>query len=423
MPDRRPSWSRVWVGERAAWQRVAVVRDAGRRPARRVASPAPAGAPASIGAPPTERFPCFDGLRGLAALSVLVFHVGELVPVHGHLAHAVLDRLDQGVSVFFVISGFLLFRPFLAAHVAGRDAPDTAGFARRRALRIYPAYWCALLVSVYVLDQGVLVGVRGKIQHLALVQTYFAWPHGTALTPAWTLVVEITFYAMLPLYVALVRWAARATGRAPLAVQAAGALTLLAAGTVVQLVYAAHPGIPVWMRILPLYLPMFAWGMLLAVVSVWLTTRAEAPQPVAWLGRHPAVGWAFGAASFAVLVKVLWVTPPLALHRHQVAALYVLGGLIGLGFVLPAALGPQREGWIRAALRSRPVAFLGTVSYAFYLWHLPLLTKLDAHFTYQHVGGFVTLLVLGVALSLAVATVSWYAIERPAIALSRRRRP
>src|SRR4051794_25264744 len=99
---------------------------------------------------PRQRLDALDGLRGLAALGVLVLHVwmfsyGDLHrPPKGFL-DLVFGELRLGVQLFFVLSGFLIFRPFVAAALDGaRRAPRLSRYAIRRAARILPGYWLAL---------------------------------------------------------------------------------------------------------------------------------------------------------------------------------------------------------------------------------------------------------------------------------------
>ena len=104
-------------------------------------------------APPREHFPALDGFRALAAIGVLLAHVALLSglnvrkPGLGHY----LARADVGVSIFFLLSGFLLYRPFVAARLAGRPSMGLGAYARRRALRILPAYWVALTIVAFVM--------------------------------------------------------------------------------------------------------------------------------------------------------------------------------------------------------------------------------------------------------------------------------
>jgi peptidoglycan/LPS O-acetylase OafA/YrhL len=95
-------------------------------------------------APPHSppRFSCFDGLRAMAATAVVVHHVGFQTGAsyRYRTVGAYLARMDSGVSVFFLISGFLLYRPYVHANLSGTARPSTGGFYRRRVLRIFPAY-------------------------------------------------------------------------------------------------------------------------------------------------------------------------------------------------------------------------------------------------------------------------------------------
>src|SRR3954453_13942377 len=114
----------------------------------RPGTPVPEAAPDALRPPPgNPRFPLVDGLRAVAALSVLVTHTAFLSGFNGHgLLGGITARLDVGVALFFVISGFLLYRPFVAARMGGRGGPRAGLYFRRRALRILPAYWLALTV-------------------------------------------------------------------------------------------------------------------------------------------------------------------------------------------------------------------------------------------------------------------------------------
>ena len=98
---------------------------------------------------PDGRHPPIDGLRAFAAIAVLLTHVSiysGLVAAGGDAARYA-QRLEVGVAIFFVISGFVLYRPFLQARLDARELPRVGRYASRRALRIVPAYWLALTVA------------------------------------------------------------------------------------------------------------------------------------------------------------------------------------------------------------------------------------------------------------------------------------
>lgn len=119
---------------------------------------AAASVPDAVAPPPRHpRFPLVDGLRAIAVLCVVLVHA------HGFAdagttgpANRLLGQMGIGVTIFFVISGFLLYRPFIAHRTGGAGAPPVLTYAKRRLLRIYPAYWLAL--TVLVIAPG-LVGV------------------------------------------------------------------------------------------------------------------------------------------------------------------------------------------------------------------------------------------------------------------------
>ena len=146
---------------------------------RRADAPSPAVAPP----PGNPRFPLFDSLRGLAVLAVVVYHVfvftgaldrrviGELVAVAGGL----------GPTLFFAISGFLLYRPWVAAGAAGKPRPSTSRYLRRRALRILPAYWFAL--TVLAIFPGIVGLFSGRLVALLLLPAALRRPDARARHP------------------------------------------------------------------------------------------------------------------------------------------------------------------------------------------------------------------------------------------------
>src|SRR6185369_1431550 len=132
--------------------------------------------PAAGAAPPpasvrrdTTVFPGFDGLRAIAAVLVLVVHTGFMTTLTLQSRFGpYVARAEIGVAVFFLISGFLLYRPFVARHLAlaerggGRDVPEVGGFWIRRFLRIVPLYWLVFVISLVVItDKMIVANVRG----------------------------------------------------------------------------------------------------------------------------------------------------------------------------------------------------------------------------------------------------------------------
>src|SRR5436190_8283666 len=155
------------------------------------------------------RYPLMYSLRAIAALAVLATHAAVFAGLEtsgGTTLGQYAARLDAGVAVFFVISGCLLYRPFARARLTGITAPATGPYAWRRFLRIVPAYWVALtLITLLFGTSGDVFGWPGIAQYYGVGQAYSNASFGGGLTQAWSLTVEVAFYAFLPLWAAGMR--------------------------------------------------------------------------------------------------------------------------------------------------------------------------------------------------------------------------
>jgi peptidoglycan/LPS O-acetylase OafA/YrhL len=174
-----------------------------------------------------DRYPEVDALRAIAAIAVLGTHAAIFAGADypGSELGRYAQRLEVGLTIFFVISGFLLYRPFVAARLRRRDGPRTAAYAWRRLLRIAPAYWVALTLSALLVGKHEVFSADAPYYYL-LGQTYSSETLPGGLTQAWTLCVEIAFYAALPVYALL---AARLLRGRPAGMQARAELAAIAA--------------------------------------------------------------------------------------------------------------------------------------------------------------------------------------------------
>jgi peptidoglycan/LPS O-acetylase OafA/YrhL len=152
-------------------------------------------------------------MRAIAACSILAFHSTQLfvagnVAVFGVLAVAG-KPLWLGVTCFFVLSGFLLYRPFAGAILTGTALPSIRRYFRHRVLRIFPAYWAILAVTGFVLGAAYIDPVTSATGFLTghlhvfvldalLLQEYTPSTIGTGIVPAWSLAAEAVFYVLLP---------------------------------------------------------------------------------------------------------------------------------------------------------------------------------------------------------------------------------
>jgi peptidoglycan/LPS O-acetylase OafA/YrhL len=383
-------------------------------------------------------FPLFDSLRGVAAMSVLTFHVVLLTPRIGigpvGRSAAVLGNV--GVELFFVISGFLLYRPFVAARVDGRPPQPLRVFFRRRALRILPAYWVILTI------QAIYPGVHGPFsgdfwRYYGFLQLYDSDTVSLGMPVAWSLCVEVTFYLALPVWAWALRRVRLGGARGGWQRAELAALALAAAGGfAVQLLMVHHRGLETLAQTLVGQAPYFAVGMALAVLSVASSHRTGEHPAVTFVRRRPEACWLGAIAAWAALAVLVPDGGIFGAIRRT--DLLGVGGIaattaLQMAFValvaLPAVFGDGDGGVPRRVLAWRPVAWIGMVSYSLYLWHLPIaellgLDRLSAQYSasgldlVHHVGGVepaLALWPLTLVAALALSAVTFYAVELPFI--------
>ncbi|MCK2214718.1 acyltransferase [Actinomadura sp. ATCC 31491] len=315
------------------------------------------GAPSGVGGAGRARLGGLDGIRGLAALFVVLHHCwllsfpgfpADTGPgwagwlLYGHFA----------VVVFITLSGFSLA---VSPARAGWRLGGVRRFARRRAWRILPPYWAALAFSLAVAwllvpqpGQPVPTG-RTVVVYGLLLQDVFGSPSPNGAL--WSIAVEAQLYFVFPLLLLLVRrlgaWAM------------AGAVTVVVAA--VGVLAASVPAVATLMRLTPQFAVLFAAGVLAAGVL--------RGRPRAFL--H----WAAAGAAVPVLVLIVvrgsvWTV---ANFFWVDLALAPAAGL------LLAAVACGRPRPLVRLLDTRPVRALGSFSYSLYLVHAPIVVALN-HF-------------------------------------------
>lgn len=379
-------------------------------------------------------FPGLEGIRAVAALLVLLNHAGIYLGIVGSslfgvpgkvVLGSVFNRFEVGLPIFFLLSGMLIFRPYALAILEGTARPSVIPYFWRRALRIVPAYWLMTPVALVLLNWSTLTGVWPVLRPLLFLQVYQpnAIPSGMGQT--WSLPSEVAFYILLPAFAILAgRSARRATspdGRTRrLMILLAALITIGLAYTVYTHLPAVGP-YPTQFLWLPEYVGFFSGGMILAVLSA----RAELESPetgIYALMRRPLLCWGIALAAFVA------VCTPLA-GSATIDYPGVAGGLIaeilylifGFFLLMPLTLPGDRSRVIDSIVANPVMLFLGRISYGIFLWQLVFL---DGYYKWSHTrlgtGNFWVVISIPLFGSIAVATISYYLVERPLMRLRPR---
>jgi peptidoglycan/LPS O-acetylase OafA/YrhL len=330
-------------------------------------SPAP---PAAVVA--TGHFPCLDAYRGIGMLMVLASHASFATGYTGSTLGPYLSRFELAVPMFFMLSGFLLYRPEAIRALTGRAPQPTGRFLRRRGLRIFPGYWAAVVGIAVLFGAGVLADGWAWVTNLFVLQQ-FGSDEPLRITQAWSIGVELSFYVLLPLYVlATHRWA-RSSRRRLLW----GCAGLVAVGWAFRLfVVIAEPS---WqassLNWLPMYLDFFGIGMALGVLSANSASGGSVPGPARLVGRHPVWAWSGAGAIFVLVAQMDPPAVPFGLNGAEYLPRQLAYSVASALWLGPAIFGDQSAGRLRAVLSSRLMTWLGAISLSFYLWHLELIGR------------------------------------------------
>jgi peptidoglycan/LPS O-acetylase OafA/YrhL len=349
-----------------------------------------------------DRVASLTGIRAVAAILVVGTHAAYTTGKYTHGYWGLVGaRMEIGVPIFFVLSGFLLFRPWVKSAATGGPPPSLSRYARHRVRRIMPAYVVTVLVA-YVLYHFRAAGPNpghswtGLLRNLTLTQIYTDGYLGKylhqGLTQMWSLAVEASFYAVLPLlaYLLLVL-ISRRSWRPKLLAGALAGMTMISPAwlILVHLNRWIPDGARLW---LPTYLAWFLAGMLLAVLQA-MGVRC----------------YAFVAIPLAIICYFIVATPiggapttsPASLPEALVKTVFY--AVIAALAVAPLALGDQGLYW--RLLASRPMVWLGEISYEIFLIHLVTMEFAMVYVVRSHVytGSMLNLFVATLAVTIPLA--------------------
>ena len=374
--------------------------------------------------PGNPRFPLLDAMRAVAALSIVVTHASGVSNFNtdnwfGHFP----ARLNMGVTIFFLLSGFLLYRPFVAARREGRPPIHIGRFLRRRALRIIPAYWVALTVL------AIYPGLLGFSDHwwrfYTFTQIYWSDSIVQGIGPAWTLCIEVSFYLALPFIAAgIARIRPSVTGEVAILLAAAVAVNLFR--WFIQGYTAPFSDWRILHNTLLSYFDWFAYGMILAVLSVAWHGRESGSRTLVTIIRRPWVPWAAALAVFVFVALGMDLSRGFFVTYTQWNFLGEHIGYATVAFLLllPAVFGDWAGGWPRRLLAWPVLGWLGLVSYGIFLWHSNIMLEINEHGAQGWIpgSGFLSLLLPTLAITIPIAAISYYVVEKPALKFKDPRR-
>jgi peptidoglycan/LPS O-acetylase OafA/YrhL len=362
------------------------------------------------------RLKYLDGLRGIAALSVVIHHIhqelewaGE-IPTRVFRATKFLQLGHYAVAMFIVLSGYSLMLPVVRS--ANRELPGGAwAYLKRRARRILPPYYAALALTLllFAIVPGLREPVAGWRQNTALpaftaqaIASHLFLVHNLTASvfkinsPMWSVATEWQIYFLLPALLLPVwrRW---------------GNLTALAVAVIAGL--APHF---LWSARIdaagPWYLGLFGFGMAAASVSF-------SSHPGQWRDRVPwgavSVGFAIALAAMIKLHPgLVWVNDNLA---GTAAAALLIGCARHLAREATGGVSSGRPIVLRL-LETRWAVALGAFSYSLYLTHSPLISCVHLSLHRLHLSSFtegLAVSALSLPLALALAYLFHIAFERP----------
>lgn len=385
--------------------------------ARMAAVSSPALAPP----PGNPRFPLLDSMRAIAAFAIVFTHTASVTNFNSdNYFGQFTARLNIGVALFFLLSGFLLYRPFVAARYEGRPRVRVRDYTRRRFLRIVPAYWVAL--TLLALWPGLFAFWDGPWWRSYLfTQIYYdELVISQGIFPAWTLSIEVTFYLALPLLaLAIGRFAGR---RVKVELALLGALA--AASLVLRFALQGAGGGYVLQNTILAYLDWFSVGMAMAVISVAAWGRENDSLVLRTIVERPWVPWLLAAIGFWIVSTQLDLSRTFfgqysdrAYHGE-----HLLFVAVSALFMLPAIFGDWHKTPIRRMLAWRWLAWLGLISYGVFLYHGPFVLWLSEQNADEWIpgSGYFSMTFVASVMSIAAATLSYYLVERPALRFKER---
>ncbi|MEN3539922.1 acyltransferase [Microbispora sp. ZYX-F-249] len=397
---------------------------------------------AGVAARDKTRVRTLDGIRGICAMAVVFTHVAFATFVLSSAAGppregiwSILAAGQLSIGPFFIMSGLFLYKPFVRRAFLGTAKPDLGRFFVRRGARLLPAFWLMTAFCLLVLNLDALQGVWDVLRPFLLLHIY-DFHYYAGLDVAWTVPAETQFYLALP----VLAWFIHRLGRGvdDPARKARRMLVPLGVLVVLQFAWTAyvHSAYEAWP---PQYFwpfgitGLFAIGMAMAIWSV-LAEVSPGSEPAFWrlAVRRPHLFWLGALVAYAINCAQPFGVPGTADWQTTPAALVRDAMLLSFSFLLmvPLVVPGAASRFMEVTLGNGVMRYLGRISYGIYLWHFPMMylrfgsgsifgETVPVQMLLGKFGFWA--LVIPVALStIAVASVSYWVLERPVIRLADR---
>ncbi|QZY27901.1 acyltransferase family protein [Nocardioides coralli] len=362
--------------------------------------------------------PVLDTVRVLGALAVLTTHVAFWAGAYPE--YPLLARLDVGVAIFFVLSGFLLSRPWFEAATSGRQRPPIGRYLQRRFLRVFPAYAVTAVLALAFIRDNADLGATDWLTTLLLLDIYVSGGPPAGLTQMWSLATEVAFYLALPMLMLLT--IGKGALRSRRALSALAAYALLAPAWVILAPRLPLPAdLPLY-EWLPALLIWFAAGMYLALAQTRSTAgdhpSAASPSRVRLILASPGVSWTLVLAIMLVAsTPVAGPTMLAAPTPAEIVTKVLLYSAVGF-LVVGSGIFPDRDSRYVRLMSLPRLRHLGHISYGIFLIHLPVLHLVVWISGYElFTGAFWALWCSTIALSVVGAELLYRLVERPAMGL------
>ncbi len=368
-----------------------------------------------------DRLGVLDGMRGIAVLLVLWYHIWEIswLPAPWPWLQWIPETGFIGVPLFFFLSGFVITFPFVRAQFAGERLPTWGHFAWRRFIKIVPSYVLSIAIAYAIgyaaLNRAGAAPWQEILTHLLFIHTWWQSTYGSINGVLWTLAVEVEFYLIFP----LIWWCFR---RRPLVTF--GAMVAIA---MLWRIHAAQccfsHQMPLLVENLPGYLDIFACGMLSAWIFARFGHRLRAPR------TSPAMPVIAIAGAVLLCVLLIGMFNERMLPQWQTALQIYTRPLYGLSFAAIAVGSLAAPRFWEVLLANAPLRFMAFISYNLYLYHqmvarimvkvhIPPFVGVDPHFDpiWQ-----VRYTILAFIVTIAQAALVTYLVERPLLRLPQPR--